>query len=157
MHSENYYYGSDKSVITIGRNLIDISGTLTSKPKVIGTLFFDVDVAVFDQFFKELRLGENDEFYVLDEADNIYFSNLNMVGAKQDVLTDSNEETLVLNDPVSFLEWPGRSFIQEKKSLRAARYDQICRLLGDCHLSNCANRDGRLVFAQIGGADQPPH
>ena len=120
LHPENYYYGSDKSVITIGRNLIDISGTLTSKPKVIGTLFFDVDVAVFDQFFKELRLGKNDEFYVLDEADNIYFSNLNIVGAKKDVLMDSNEETLVMNDPVSFLN--GRVVaLFEKKNL----YEQL--------------------------------
>lgn len=120
MHPEIYFFGSDKKVFTIGRNLIDISGTLTSEPKVIGTLFFDVDAAVFDQFFKELSLGKNDEFYVLDDEDHIYFSNLNILGSKQGVLKQSNEETFVLNEPVPFLD--GRVVaLFEKKNL----YEQL--------------------------------
>ncbi|RCW42512.1 sensor histidine kinase [Paenibacillus prosopidis] len=120
MHPEIYYFGSDKKVFTIGRNLIDISGTLTSEPKVIGTLFFDVDVAVFDQFFKELSLSENDELYVLDHADNIYFSNINILGSKHDVLMDSNEQTLVLKEPLPFLDGQVVALF-EKKNL----YEQL--------------------------------
>jgi two-component system sensor histidine kinase YesM len=120
MHPEIYYYGSGTKVITIGRNLIDISGSLTNEPKVIGTLFFDVDIAVFDQFFKELRMGENDELYVLDNDGHVYFSNLDSVGLKHDVLKDSNEETFVLNEPISFLN--GRVVaLFDKKNL----YEQL--------------------------------
>ncbi|MFB9277819.1 cache domain-containing sensor histidine kinase [Cohnella cellulosilytica] len=74
-HGEDYYNSADRHVITFGRNLIDISGTLTAEPKVVGSLFIDVDAGVLDSFFQEMNLNKDDELYVLDGADRIYYSN----------------------------------------------------------------------------------
>ncbi|MFC4599267.1 cache domain-containing sensor histidine kinase [Cohnella hongkongensis] len=74
-HGEHYYNSPDRRVITFGRNLIDISGTLTVEPKVVGSLFIDVDAGVLDGFFQEMNLNKNDELYVLDGANRIYYSN----------------------------------------------------------------------------------
>ncbi|MDQ0111925.1 cache domain-containing sensor histidine kinase [Paenibacillus harenae] len=104
MHAENYYKNSDVKVITVGRNLIDISGKLTSEPKVLGTLYFDVDIAIFDQFFKELSIGENDELYVLDSDNNVFFSNMDVMGKKEDLLRNSNDGTLVLTESIPYLK-----------------------------------------------------
>lgn len=62
-------------MFTIGRSLIDISGKVTAEPKIVGTLFLDVDAAIFDQYFKELHLREQDELVLLDGDGNVYFSN----------------------------------------------------------------------------------
>lgn len=74
-HGEHYYNSPDRRVITFGRNLIDISGTLTAEPKVVGSLFIDVDAGVLDSFFQEMNLNKDDELYVLDGANRIYYSN----------------------------------------------------------------------------------
>lgn len=50
-HDETYLARSDKQVVTIGRNLIDISLPLEKEPHVVGTLFFDVSTDMFNQFF----------------------------------------------------------------------------------------------------------
>lgn len=62
-HSEEYYTGSKRSVFTIGRTLIDISGRVTKDPKIVGTLFMDVDVSLFNQFFRELNLGDRMNYF----------------------------------------------------------------------------------------------
>ncbi|WP_372629845.1 sensor histidine kinase [Cohnella sp.] len=74
-HGEHYYNSLERNVITFGRNLIDISGTLTAEPKVVGSLFIDVDAGVLDSFFQEMNLNKDDELYVLDGANRIYYSN----------------------------------------------------------------------------------
>ncbi|MGO4538486.1 cache domain-containing sensor histidine kinase [Paenibacillus sp. 2TAB19] len=104
MHKESYYKNSDVNVITVGRNLIDVSGTLTSEPKVLGTLYFDVDIAVFDQFFKELSIGKDDELYVLDSENNVFFSNMDIMGKKDELLRASNDDTLVLTETIPYLK-----------------------------------------------------
>ncbi|WP_168120202.1 sensor histidine kinase [Paenibacillus sp. HB172176] len=73
-HDESYYTNSNYRVITFGRNLIDISGKLTAEPKVVGSLFIDVDAGALDAFFRELNLGESDQLYVLDGENKVYYS-----------------------------------------------------------------------------------
>lgn len=75
-HGEPYYNSPNQKAITFGRNLIDISGMLTKEPKVVGSLFIDVDAGALDSFFQEMNLGGEDELYVLDGDDRIYYSNL---------------------------------------------------------------------------------
>lgn len=75
-HDMDYFYNDDSKVVTIGRNLIDISEPITSTRKVVGTLFFDVDIRMFEEMFSELQLShENDELYVKDQSGYVYYSN----------------------------------------------------------------------------------
>lgn len=114
-HVEDYFFNSKRNVMTFGRNLIDISGMPTLQPKVVGTLFFDVDVEVFDELFSELTLGANDELYVFDGNDNVYFSNIAAVlGTKRTISEQTNEEQLVLSEGVDFLE--GRIVLRISKN-----------------------------------------
>lgn len=74
-HGEEYYGSSNQKVITFGRNLIDISGVLSKEHKVVGSLFIDVDAGVLESFFHELNLNKDDQIYVLDKEQHIYYGN----------------------------------------------------------------------------------
>ncbi|MCK9861498.1 sensor histidine kinase [Paenibacillus sp. ATY16] len=115
-HSETYYNSHNQKVITFGRNLIDISGTLTSVPKVVGSLFIEVDAGVLDSFFQELNLNKDDELYVLDSNDRLYYSNkLDPVDAEQAASFKSVNDTrlLVFTSDIPYLE--GRILIRVSK------------------------------------------
>jgi two-component system sensor histidine kinase YesM len=102
-HTDSYYYGSGRQVFTIGRSLIDTSGRVTKEPKVVGTLFLDIDTALFQQFFRELSLGEKDELYLLDGEGRTYFSN-QPSGAEGPVLSaQDDDEMIVLSEAIPFL------------------------------------------------------
>lgn len=103
-HADNYYLTSGRKVFTIGRSLIDISGKVTAEPKIVGTLFLDVDAAIFEQFFKELNLREQDELVLLDGDGNVYFSN------REEALSPAeqgkpklDEGMMVISEPIPFL------------------------------------------------------
>jgi len=113
-HPESYYFDSEKRVVTFGRNLIDISGTLTREPIVVGTLFFDVDASVFDNLFKELNLGKNDELYVLDKDGVIHFSNQAAIGNNPEISDRPSDDFYVLQESIPFLD--GRLIIRVSKS-----------------------------------------
>nr|WP_211184697.1 sensor histidine kinase [Paenibacillus lemnae] len=102
-HETAYFKGSNQKVMTIGRNLIDISGALTTEPKVVGTLFFDVDVSVFQQFFSELKLGSLDEIYLIDRNGEVYFSNQDVYGQTLDMQEQNDKDMLSLSEPVPYL------------------------------------------------------
>ncbi|WP_438351532.1 sensor histidine kinase [Paenibacillus sp. FA6] len=102
-HPELYYMGSNKNVITIGRNLIDISGPLTQEPKVVGTLFFDIDTDMFNPFFGEIDLNEKDELVLLDGNDNVYFGNLKTPQAGTGVEGKMSDEMIALSEEIPFL------------------------------------------------------
>ncbi|WNS44895.1 sensor histidine kinase [Paenibacillus sp. MMS20-IR301] len=102
-HEDSYFYGASRRVFTIGRSLIDTSGRVTKEPKVVGTLFLDVDTSLFQQFFRELSLGEKDELYLLDGSGRTYFSN-QPAGREESALTgDEQGEMLVLSEAIPFL------------------------------------------------------
>lgn len=104
-HSDGYFPTSDRKVFTIGRNLIDISGRVTAEPKVVGTLFIDVDTVIFDQFLKELNLGEKDELYLLDGEGKVYFSNKEPASADgKRLVSGSDQGMMVMSEPIPFLE-----------------------------------------------------
>ncbi|WP_379151623.1 sensor histidine kinase [Paenibacillus sp. sgz5001063] len=102
-HTDPYFFHSSRKVFTVGRSLIDTSGKVTSHPKVTGTLFLDIDTSLFEQFFRELSLGDKDELYLLDGEGNVYFSNQTLpVGTLAEaVQTDS--EMIVLSEDIPFL------------------------------------------------------
>ncbi|MGO4546078.1 sensor histidine kinase [Paenibacillus sp. 2TAB23] len=103
-HDDYYIFNSQDKVITIGRNLIDTSGTLTKDPKIVGTLFFDVDARVADQFLRELNLGEKDELYVLDSKERPYFSNKELASLPSPLSTDSDRDKLILSEEIPFIK-----------------------------------------------------
>lgn len=108
-HSVPYYFPSNRQVFTIGRNLIDISGTVTAEPKIVGTLFLDVDTALFTHFFKELNLREQDELYLTDLNGNVYFSNREEETMAESGLRQGPDQLrtdagmLVISEPIPFL------------------------------------------------------
>ncbi|MFB5266441.1 sensor histidine kinase [Paenibacillus enshidis] len=102
-HQDSYFTGSKREVFTLARNLIDTSGVLTREPKVVGTLFLDIDTAVFRQFLNELYLGEQDEVLLIDDEHHIYFSNQGN-RTKDEILAGSKDhELLVLREDIPFV------------------------------------------------------
>ncbi|MDU5950126.1 MAG: histidine kinase, partial [Paenibacillus macerans] len=104
-HTDDYYAASDRKVFTIGRSLIDISGKVTAEPKIVGTLFLDVDAAIFDQYFKELHLREQDELVLLDGDGNVYFSNRGEEARspEEQGKPEPDEGMMVISEPIPFL------------------------------------------------------
>lgn len=106
-HADSYYPLANRSVFTIGRNLIDISGKVTAEPRIAGTLFIDVNTTVFEKYFKELNLQEEDELLLLDGEGNIYFSNQREAEAlspkKQEQL-EQDDGMILISEPIPFLE-----------------------------------------------------
>ena len=104
-HKMDYYHGSSRDVLTVGRNLIDTSGPLTAEPKVVGTLLFDVDTAMFDPFFAEMKLSQGDELFVLDGGGRAFFSNRQDVyGSALELETDTNGKMLTISEPIPYLQ-----------------------------------------------------
>ncbi|MDQ8734654.1 sensor histidine kinase [Paenibacillus sp. LHD-38] len=103
-HEDYYIFNSQDKVITIGRNLIDTSGTLTREPKIVGTLFFDVDAKIADQFLRELNLGAKDELYVLDDKERPYFSNKELAAIQVPISTENDGGKLILSEEIPFIK-----------------------------------------------------
>jgi two-component system sensor histidine kinase YesM len=129
-HDDLYYRGTARKVITFGRNLIDISGNLQPDPKIVGTLFFDVDVAAFDNLFNGLDLGANGEIYVLDGRRRVFFSN---TGYDEDFVLAGGESDhhLVYRESVPYingqvvLRIPRRDLFEQLTTTRSAVYVAI--------------------------------
>lgn len=103
-HTDDYFFDSRKTVFTIGRTLIDTSGRVTREPKVVGTLFLDIDTSLFRQFSEELSLGPKDELYLLDGQNRVYFSNQDAApGTVVNPVLD-DEERITLSQDIPFLE-----------------------------------------------------
>lgn len=103
-HPDSYFYGSARQVFTIGRSLIDTSGRVTKEPKVVGTLFLDIDTSLFQQFFRELSLGEKDELYLLDGEGRAYFSNQPDGAEPAKSRNHADKEMIVLSEDIPFLD-----------------------------------------------------
>ncbi|WP_028592585.1 cache domain-containing sensor histidine kinase [Paenibacillus massiliensis] len=102
-HVDSYFIGADREVFTIARNLIDTSGKLTAEPKVVGTLYMDVDVSVFKPFLNELYLGEKDELILVGEHDSVYFSNHGIRRIEDSLLMQRNNGVLVMQEEIPFV------------------------------------------------------
>ncbi|XID93257.1 sensor histidine kinase [Paenibacillaceae bacterium WGS1546] len=95
-HGEHYYNAPDQRVITFARNLIDISGTLMPEPKVVGSLFIDVDAGVLDSFFQEMNLSKEDELYVLDGDNRVYYSRTEAANGDSALTLEFSDDSGVL-------------------------------------------------------------
>lgn len=102
-HTDSYFIGADREVFTIARNLIDTSGKLTAEPKVVGTLYMDVDISVFKPFLNELYLGEKDELILVGENDSVYFSNHGIRRMEDALLMQRNSEVLIMQEEIPFV------------------------------------------------------
>ncbi|MEK5255236.1 sensor histidine kinase [Paenibacillus sp. FSL F4-0125] len=119
-HSEEYFIGSKRNVFTIGRTLIDISGRVAKEPKVVGTLFMDVDASLFNQFFRELNLGEQDDLFLQDGEGKIYFANESAAANGEGLHARKEEEMIVLSEDIPFLNGKVTARIH-----RANLFDQL--------------------------------
>lgn len=103
-HLESYY-GSTDQVITFARNLIDTSGNIGPDVKLLGTLFFDVDMDIFSRLFRQVHLAERDQMVVIDGNGYTLFSNQrDKLGKRFDesaARRDSN--TMLFAEPVPFI------------------------------------------------------
>lgn len=107
LHTDSYFFGSKRQVYTIGRNLIDISQTVSKNYNVVGTLYLDVDVQMVQQFMQELNLGEKDELYLLNGKGEVYFSNLSGQEGRVlhvDELSRPSPGRIVFSEDIPFLE-----------------------------------------------------
>ncbi|MGV7119032.1 cache domain-containing sensor histidine kinase [Paenibacillus kyungheensis] len=102
-HQADYFIGSKQEVFTIGRNLIETSGKLTSEHKVLGTLFIDIDKDMFNQFLDNVYLSGKDEIVLMDNKNHIYFSNLNNHSLDR-LSSNINNDMLVLKENIPFLQ-----------------------------------------------------
>ncbi|MFK0521798.1 sensor histidine kinase [Paenibacillus illinoisensis] len=102
-HKDDYFTGSNREVFTLARNLIDTSGRLTREPKVVGTLFLDVDTTMFQQFLNELSLGTRDELVLLNNQDEMYFSNQKDRTLDEFISKSKDTEMLVLREDIPFI------------------------------------------------------
>jgi two-component system sensor histidine kinase YesM len=115
-HGEYYYNAPNQKVITFARNLIDISGTLTPDPKVVGSLFIDVDAGVLDSLLQETNLSGDDELYVLDSDNQVYYSSKEAADGEAISVLDRSDDSgyLTFSDEVPYLK--GQVFMRVSKN-----------------------------------------
>ncbi len=82
------YYGSQKNVISVGRNYFDNRGEIIER-KYIGTIFLDVNVDFIAKQFDNLELNEDDNFYIFNNNGECIFSD-----NKDFLLNELNEHDL---------------------------------------------------------------
>ncbi|REK57527.1 MAG: two-component sensor histidine kinase [Thermobacillus sp.] len=130
-HDDFYYWGTDRKVVTFGRNLIDISGNPQPDPKVVGTLFFDVDVAAFESLFNGLDLGAKGEIHVLDGLQRVFFSSTRNYGDAAAAGGGDDGHHLVYRESVPYingqviLRIPRRDLFEQLTTTRTAVYIAI--------------------------------
>ncbi|MBD0382959.1 sensor histidine kinase [Paenibacillus sp. WST5] len=103
-HLENYYTSQDR-VMTFARNWIDTSQGARSQVQSLGTLYFDIDVDVFDTLLEKAKLGSHDEIYVINENDSILYSNRrDRMGERFDeILVKGRGDMIVYSEPIPFI------------------------------------------------------
>jgi two-component system, sensor histidine kinase YesM len=104
LHKQTYYYKSDKEVITIGRNLVNIADadTLKENAEIIGTLFINIKTNVFEDLLKSVQLADEDEIYIFDENDDIIFTT-NEELIQGETIPFGNENTVVTERSIPYI------------------------------------------------------
>lgn len=72
-HDTSYYGGLSRNVFTVARNYFDLRNAV-GQEQYIGTLFMDVDVEKLHLIFKKLHLQGGEEFYLINENGDCFFS-----------------------------------------------------------------------------------
>lgn len=104
-HMETYYNSQDL-VMTFARNWIDISRGVQTPPRSYGTLFFDIDVSVFDALLQQSRLGKKDEIFIVNENDIILYSNhRDRIGSRFDESRlKSRGDMIIFSEPLPYIQ-----------------------------------------------------
>jgi two-component system, sensor histidine kinase YesM len=103
-HKQTYFYKSNKEVITIGRNLVNLSDSdsLKENADIIGTLFINIDTKVFRDLLRSVQLAEDDQIYIFDENDQILFTTNNEL-KEGNLVSFDHESTIVAERELSFI------------------------------------------------------
>jgi two-component system sensor histidine kinase YesM len=103
-HKQTYFYKSNKEVITIGRNLVNLSDSdsLKENADIIGTLFINIDTKVFRDLLRSVQLAEDDQIYIFDENDQILFTTNNEL-KEGNLVSFDYENTIVAERELSFI------------------------------------------------------
>lgn len=72
-HDTSYYGGLSKTVFTVARNYFDLRNVV-GQEKYVGTLFMDIDIEKLRLIFKKLHLQGGEEFYLINENGDCFFS-----------------------------------------------------------------------------------
>lgn len=100
------YYDSQDLVITFARNWIDTGRGVRNPVKRYGTLYFDLDIGVFDNLLSQSRLGARDEIYIVDQNDIILYSNRrDRIGGRFDEFSvKSRGEMMVFTESIPHIQ-----------------------------------------------------
>ncbi|WP_019909126.1 cache domain-containing sensor histidine kinase [Paenibacillus sp. HW567] len=112
-HPVTYFMGKNEEVLTVGRNLIDTSGQPTAKPKILGTLYLDINASRFGELFSEIQLNDKDKLYVVDSKGRVFFSNQRDGKGAVQVSGPSDGTIMEFNEPVPALN--GNIMVQISK------------------------------------------
>jgi two-component system, sensor histidine kinase YesM len=74
-HHQDYYLSSGTTVLTFGRNLIDVVSNASLEGKVVGSLYIDITLDAFEDIFNRLTIDQHDGMYVVDQNGWILYSN----------------------------------------------------------------------------------
>jgi two-component system sensor histidine kinase YesM len=66
---------SGTTVLTFGRNLIDVVSNASLEGKVVGSLYIDITLDAFEDIFNRLTIDQHDGMYVVDQNGWILYSN----------------------------------------------------------------------------------
>ena len=89
VHEDTYFANMNDSVITVKRNLYDIS-SLESTNHCLGTLYLDISEDAVSQNINNLELAEHSGYYILDQSGNIIYKSDN-----QEDMTKTEAKTLI--------------------------------------------------------------
>jgi two-component system sensor histidine kinase YesM len=103
-HLESYYRSTDQ-VMTIARNLFDTSGKLGADAKLLGTLYFDVDLDIFDRILRQVKLSGSDQMVIVDgNGYTLYSNQQDKLGKRFDEnAARMNRDMLMFAEPIPFI------------------------------------------------------
>ncbi|WP_168120536.1 sensor histidine kinase [Paenibacillus sp. HB172176] len=99
----DYYFSSTDQVITFARQLNDISGKLGPRMDVLGTLFFDVDMDLFDALFKQTSFDSRDEMVIVDNHGYILYSNQRDRAGRRFEEPRAGQSKIVFSESIPFI------------------------------------------------------
>ncbi|HZG88002.1 sensor histidine kinase [Paenibacillus sp.] len=125
-HPQSYFAGNNLPVVTLGRNLIDTSGSIhDDEIAILGTLFMDIDIRMFKEMTSELSLNEEDKLYFLDRDRNVFYTNIAGFHYPGKAAPITNDDTLVLAEPVAFFGGSVTLVLSEKALYRELTQTQF--------------------------------
>lgn len=131
VHQDDYFANTEGYVITFARNLLDSRSIITENSTIQGTIFIDIDLAAFEEIFNDLNFEQSDQVYVLDEENQVIYSNETELIGKQlsGLKNEISENQIQLTENVDELGWKVVAEI-ERKSL----FDRLSGTLMVIHI-----------------------